>query len=135
MKMATSSLAWAMLAIKFSAPYTTDIGLRMSMSFNDNLATFPAVEHLSGLNVLNEAGEVLHHIPAVAGKLGSLKLYNALAERFDGLLNAEAAAQGLTWFAEHVADAEANPGKHPNVDLLLTVQADQKNYRLQAIAA
>ena len=104
------------------------------MSFNDNLATFPAVEHLSGLNVLNEEGEVLHHIPAVAGKLGSLKLYNALAERFDGLLNAEAAAQGLTWFAEHVADAEANPGKHPNVDLLLTVQADQKNYRLQAIA-
>ena len=82
------------------------------MSFNDYLATFPAV----------------------AGKLGSLKLYNALAERFDGHLNAEAAAQGLTWFAEHVADADANPGKHPNVDLLLTVQAEQKNYRLQAIA-
>ena len=104
------------------------------MSFNDYLATLPAVEHLSGLNVLNEAGEVLHQIPAVAGKLGSLKLYNALAERFDGLLNAEAAAHGLTWFAEHVSDAEANPGKHPNVDLLLTVQAEQKNYRLQAIA-
>ena len=104
------------------------------MSFNDYLATFPAVDHLSGLNVLNEAGEVVHHIPAIAGKLGSLKLYNALAERFEGRLNAEAAAQGLTWFAEHVADAEANSGKHPNVDLLLAVQAEQMQYRLQAIA-
>ena len=77
---------------------------------------------------------MVHHIPAVAGKLGSLKLYNALAERFEGLLNAEAATQGLTWFAEHVADAEANSGKHPNVDLLLAVQAEQMQYRLQAIA-
>ena len=104
------------------------------MNFNDYLASFPTVDHLSGLNVLDESGSVIHHIPAVAGKLGSLKLYNALAERFDGQLHAQAAELGLLWFAEHVADAEANPGKHPNVDLLLTVQAEQKNYRLQAIA-
>ena len=104
------------------------------MSFNDNLATFPAVEHLSGLNVLNEAGEVLHHIPAVAGKLGSLKLYNALAERFDGHLNAEAAAQGLTWFAEHVADARAHPGKHPNIDLLFRVVAEHQVLRLKPLS-
>ena len=104
------------------------------MNFNDYLASFPAVDHLSGLNVLDESGLVIHHIPAVAGKLGSLKLYNALAERFESLLNAEAAAQGLTWFAEHVADAKAHSGKHPNVDLLLLVQAEQKQYRLQAVA-
>ena len=105
------------------------------MNFNDYLASFPAVDHLSGLNVLDESGSVIHHIPAIAGKLGSLKLYNALAERFDGSLHAQAAEQGLLWFAEHVADAEAHSGKHPNVDLLLLIQAEQKNYRLQAIAA
>ena len=105
------------------------------MNFNDYLASFPSVDHLSGLNVLDESGAVIHHIPAVAGKLGSLKLYNALAERFDGLLHAQAAEQGLMWFAEHVADAEAHSGKHPNVDLLLLVQTEQKQYRLQPVAA
>ena len=105
------------------------------MNFNDYLASFPTVDHLRGLNVLDESGAVIHHIPAVAGKLGSLKLYNALAERFDGQLHAQAAEQGLLWFAEHVADAEAHSGKHPNVDLLLLIQAEQKNYRVQAIAA
>ena len=105
------------------------------MNFNDYLASFPTVDHLRGLNDLDESGAVIHHIPAVAGKLGSLKLYNALAERFDGQLHAQAAEQGLLWFAEHVADAEAHSGKHPNVDLLLLIQAEQKNYRLQAIAA
>ena len=104
------------------------------MTFNDNLATLAAVDHLSGLNVLNEHGEVIHHIPAVAGKLGSLKLYYALAQQFDGQLNAIAATQGLVWFAEHVADAAANPGKHPNVDLLVLVQAENKPYRSQATA-
>ena len=41
------------------------------MNFNDYLASFPTVDHLSGLNVLDESGAVIHHIPAVAGKLGS----------------------------------------------------------------
>ena len=105
------------------------------MNFNDYLASFPSVDHLSGLNVLDKSGSLIHHIPAVAGKLGSLKLYNALAERFDGLLHAQAAEQGLLWFSEHVADAKAHSGRHPNVDLLLLLQAEQKQYRLQPVAA
>ena len=42
--------------------------------------------------------------------MGSLRVYNALAERFGGALTAEAVAQGLAWFAEHTADARARPG-------------------------
>lgn len=103
------------------------------MTFNDQLATFPAVEGLSGLNVLDQENNVIHHIPAVAGKLGSLKLYNALAAQFAGKLNPESAAQGLLWFAEHVADASQNPGKHPNIDLLFKVQNENLAYRLQAV--
>lgn len=100
------------------------------MQFKDHLATFPAIDHLSGLDVRNENGETVHHIPAVEGKLGSLKLYHALFAKFDGKLTASSAQQGLVWFAEHVVDAEQNPGKHPNIDLLFKVIQQQANWVL-----
>lgn len=91
------------------------------MQFKDYLATFPNIDHLSGLEVRNQAGEVIHQIPAIEGKLGSLKLYNALSAKFNGKLTASAAQQGLEWFAEHVEDAKQHQGKHPNIDLLFSV--------------
>lgn len=100
------------------------------MNFKDYLAQMPDIAHLSGLNVCDVNGEVIHHIPAMEGKLGSLKLYHALAVQFDGVLNANAAAQGITWFAEHADDARENVGKHPNVDLLLKVQNEQLTFTL-----
>ncbi len=90
-------------------------------TFAENLALFPAIDHLSGLDIQDAAGKVVHHIPAAPGKLGSLKLYHALAEKFGNRLDAQAATLGLEWFAEHTADAEANPGKHPNIDFLKQV--------------
>ncbi|QIW15624.1 hypothetical protein A4G20_04405 [Pasteurellaceae bacterium RH1A] len=103
------------------------------MQFKDYLATFPAIEHLSGLDVLNEQGEVVHHIPAIEGKLGSLKLYNTLAEKFANKLDKTAACQGLEWFAEHVADAKENVGKHPNIDLLFKVEKEALSYQLKPL--
>ncbi|UOO80739.1 DUF2322 family protein [Uruburuella testudinis] len=105
------------------------------MSFQDNLAAMPAIDHLSGLNVCDAEGNMLHHIPAAPGKLGSLKLYHALAAEFNGALNAESAARGLEWFAEHVADARRHPGKHPNIDLLLQVQNENLDYHLHPLPA
>ena len=79
------------------------------MNFKDILETLPSIDHLTGLDVLN--GEtVIHHIPAAPGKLGSLRLYNALAEKFNGKLDRTSAQQGIEWFAEHVEDAKQNPG-------------------------
>lgn len=101
------------------------------MQFKDYLATFPDISLLSGLEVVNKEGEVIHHIPAVEGKLGSLKLYNALAEKFNCSLNATSAQQGLEWFAEHLNDAKQNPGKHPNIDLLLSVVEQNLNLQLK----
>ena len=71
-----------------------------------------------------------HHIPAAPGKLGSLRLYNALAEKFNGKLDRTSAQQGIEWFAEHVEDAKQNPGKHPNIDLLFKVVAEDVVYSL-----
>lgn len=104
------------------------------MQFKDFLATFPDISHLSGLNVRNTAGEIIHHIPAVEGKLGSLKLYNALFAKFNGKLTASAAEQGIEWFAEHVADAKENVGKHPNIDLLFNVIAENLVLELEPVS-
>lgn len=101
------------------------------MSFKENLEKMPSIEQLSGLDIIDAHGEIIHNIPAVEGKLGSLKLYNALAVQFAGKLDAAAAEQGLAWFAEHVADAEQNVGKHPNIDLLIKVKQNQLVYTLQ----
>lgn len=104
------------------------------MDFKTILETLPTIDHLTGLNVLD--GEtVIHHIPAVAGKLGSLRVYNALAQQFNGKLDRTSAEKGLEIFAEHTADAKVNPGKHPNIDLLLAVVDENKNYQLVPIFA
>ena len=104
------------------------------MSFQENLAQMPGIDHLSGLNVCDAAGNVVHHIPAAEGKLGSLKVYNALAAEFNGELNRYAAEQGLIWFNEHVLDAQKHAGKHPNIDLLFKVQDENLTYTLQPLA-
>ncbi|QGM80232.1 DUF2322 family protein [Otariodibacter oris] len=102
--------------------------------FQDYLATFPSIEHLNRIDLIDTQGTVAHSIPAIEGKLGSLKLYNALALKFHGELNRESAQQGLLWFAELVEDAQKNIGKHPNIDLLLEVVKHNLNYRLQPIS-
>ena len=45
-------------------------------------------------------------------------------------LNRTSAQQGVEWFAEHVEDAKANPGKHPNIDLLFKVINENLNLTL-----
>ena len=99
------------------------------MSFQDNLATLPAIDHLAGLDIVDAGGHVVHHIPAAPGKLGSLRVFSALAAQFGGDLNAAAVAQGLAWFAEHTADARARPGAHPNIDILLEQEAANSGWR------
>lgn len=104
------------------------------MDFKTILDNLPSIDHLSGLDVLN-GDFVVHHIPAVAGKLGSLRVYNALAKEFQGKFDRTCAERGLALFAEHTADAKANPGKHPNIDLLLKVVAENLVYQLKLIEA
>lgn len=105
------------------------------MNFAETLATLPPIGQLRGLDIVDAGGTVVHHIPAAPGKLGSLRVYNALAGRFGGQLSAEAVAQGLVWFAEHVADARAHPGSHPNIDLLLRQPEARSGWRLVPLPA
>lgn len=94
--------------------------LQLTEQFKDNLAQLPAVDGLQRIDILSEEGGLITTIPNMDGKRGSLAVYQYLYLQY-GKLDAEAAKQGLAIFAEHVADARANPGAHPNVDLLLSV--------------
>lgn len=111
------------------------VGGVAGLSFAETLATLPPADHLRGLDVIDAAGTVVHHIPAAPGKLGSLRIYHALAQAFGGQLSAAAIAQGLAWFAEHVAEARAHPGSHPNIELLLAQQAAPQGWRLVPLPA
>lgn len=104
------------------------------MNFDEILEQLPAIDHLTGLNV-KFGDEIVWHIPAAPGKLGSLRLYHALSEKFNGRLDRTSAQQGIVWFAEHVQDAKAHPGKHPNIDLLFKVIAEDQCLSLVPLKA
>ncbi|HDR0995455.1 DUF2322 family protein [Pasteurella multocida] len=99
------------------------------MNFNTLLNTLPPIEDLVGLAVMDGETQI-HYIPAIAGKLGSLRVYNALAEAFHGRLDRTSAQQGIQLFAEHSEDAKQHPGKHPNIDLLFQIIEQDLHYQL-----
>lgn len=104
------------------------------MAFADNLKALPPVAHLAALELLDAAGTVVARIENKPGQAGSLAVYAALAAKH-GTLNAAAAQEGLQLYAEHTADAEANPGKHPNIDRLIDLVRNNQSLAARTIAA
>ncbi|MDT7838786.1 DUF2322 family protein [Aquabacterium sp. OR-4] len=93
------------------------------MAFADMLATLPDVSHLAALRLIDASGAVVATLENKPGQAGSVRVYHALAQRHGGAITPAAAAEGLGLYAEHTADARAHPGKHPNIDRLLTLAA------------
>lgn len=105
------------------------------MSFADNLKQLPGVSHLAALQLIDAVdGSVVASIENRPGQTGSLAVYNHLAQLF-GVITADAARKGLELYAEHVEDARANPGKHPNIDRLLQLQDEPRKLRIKQIFA
>ncbi|TJZ73172.1 DUF2322 family protein [Chitiniphilus eburneus] len=102
------------------------------MKFSDQLATLPAIDHLSALELL-DGDTTVARIENKPGQAGSLRVYHALYQEF-GALDAIAADRGLRLYAEHTADAEANPGKHPNIDRLFALRDEGKALAVRLIA-
>ncbi|MDP3037669.1 MAG: DUF2322 family protein [Rhodocyclaceae bacterium] len=90
------------------------------MTLAENLKQLPKVSHLAALQLIDADGNVVATIENKSGQTGSLAVYNHLAQLY-GAITAAAAARGLELYAEHTADAKANPGKHPNIDRLVTL--------------
>ncbi len=104
------------------------------MAFADNLKQLPKVSHLAALQLLDAAGEVVATLENKPGQAGSLAVYNHLAQLY-GAITGEAAKKGLELYAEHAADAQAHPGKHPNIDRLVTLVTAGGQLRVKQIFA
>ena len=104
------------------------------MAFAENLNTLPSVAHLAAIELLDAAGAVVARIENKPGQAGSLKVYAALAAKH-GAINVAAAQEALQIYAEHTADAEANPGKHPNIDRLIELIRNSQSLNTRTIAA
>lgn len=104
------------------------------MAFADNLKALPPVAHLAALELLDAAGAVVARIENKPGQAGSLAVYAALAAKH-GAINVAAAQEGMDIYAEHTADAQANPGKHPNIDRLIDLTRNGQTLTARTIAA
>jgi len=103
------------------------------MLFSDRLKQLPSASHLAALHLLGTDGQVLASIENKPGQTGSMVVYAALAALYGGRITPQAAALGLEWYAEHVADARAHPGKHPNIDRLLAWAQGSESFAVQAV--
>lgn len=103
-------------------------------SFKENLDTFPAIDGIARLELLDAAGNLAAAIENRAGSQGSLRLYLHLAQQY-GAITPAAAERGCELYAEHTDDAKLNPGKHPNIDRLLDLMEKQETLKVKSIAA
>jgi len=95
------------------------------MAFADNLKQLPRISHLAAIQLLDSNGVVAATIENKPGQAGSLSIYNHLGQIY-GAITTEAARKGLELYAEHTDDARQNPGKHANIDRLLSLVAEGK---------
>ncbi len=102
--------------------------------FNANLKKLPGISHLAAINLLDGEGNLVVAIENKAGSQGSLAVYNHLAQTY-GAITPEAAKKGLEIYAEHTEDARKNPGKHPNIDRLITLLEEKKTLRIKHVFA
>jgi hypothetical protein len=104
------------------------------MGFAENLKALPGISHIQAIDLVDVEGKVVATIENKPGQIGSLAIYNHLAQLF-GAITREAAIRGLELYAEHVADAQAHPGKHPNIDRLSSLAIEGKVLRVKHIFA
>ncbi len=104
------------------------------MAFAENLKQLPKVSHLAALQLVDGAGNVVASIENKPGQTGSLAVYNHLGQLY-GAITVDAAKKGLELYAEHTVDAQAHPGKHPNIDRLVTLVTEGGLLRVKHVFA
>lgn len=107
----------------------------MSLPFAEILKTLPPIAHLAALELRDAGGSLVARIENKPGQAGSLAVYHALAQRHGSQITPAAAAEGLALYGEHLADAQARPGAHPNIDRLIAWAAGSASHGATAIAA
>ncbi|AVS90561.1 DUF2322 domain-containing protein [Paracidovorax avenae] len=105
------------------------------MNFSERLKQLPSVAHLSALHLLGPDGGTVATLENKPGQAGSLAVYHALGQLYGGRITPAAATLGLEWYAEHTADAQAHPGKHPNIDRLVEWAKGDVAYGVRVVPA
>lgn len=107
--------------------------MKLSQTFSEILATLESSDHIQSITLLNEDGSVAGIIENKPGSAGSVRVYHHLFKKW-GVINVDAANEGLQIYAEHTEDAKLNTGKHPNIDRLFAVIASGKPFAVKVIA-
>lgn len=101
-------------------------------TFADNLQNLPSIEQIAQLELLDSTGALVGVIENRPGSAGSVAVYQAVTAP-DGQLDRCAAEQAVQLYAEHVEDARALPGKHPNIDRLFQIIDDDSCLLVRSI--
>jgi len=101
-------------------------------TFSDIIPTLPSIDHLQAIELYAADGAVAGIIENKPGSSGSVKVYHHLWKKW-GCINADAAREGLSLYAEHTEDARNQPGKHPNIDRLFEVIAQNATLTVETI--
>lgn len=99
------------------------------MSFAENLAALPEARG-TRLRLFDEQGVEAAVIENAPGTAGSFRVYAYLAARY-GAIDAVAAQEGLSIYAEHTEGARLNRDKHPNIDRLFDVVQSGVAFRVE----
>jgi len=99
--------------------------------FNDILLTLDDSDHIDRIEIYRNKS-LIGTIENKPGSQGSITVYQHLWKLF-GAITLDAAIEGLDLYSEHTEDAQKNPGKHPNIDRLLSVMENEESLDLKII--
>lgn len=99
-------------------------------TFAENLSVLPILDGMRVMQLQNSNGETQGLIENKPGSAGSFRVYHFVARKWDGL-GPEAAREALEIFAEHTQDAKQHPGKHPNIDRLFEIIAQDLRFTIE----
>ncbi|MBG56479.1 MAG: hypothetical protein CL935_05085 [Deltaproteobacteria bacterium] len=91
-------------------------------TFEENVKSLPTAEKTVLLRLYNESDELVSVIPNIPGRQGSVRVFRHIADN-KGLIDFQAAKEGLRIFEEKVQDARNNPGKHQKLELLMRMKS------------
>lgn len=98
--------------------------------FEENLNALPSIDQYSRMELYADGVAPAAVIENKDGSRGSLRVYYHVSLKWGGI-GPSAAKDALELYAEHTDDARANPGKHPNIDRLFQVIANDEYYSVR----
>jgi len=94
----------------------------------------PDVSHIERLELFDEDYTPVAVIENRDGQRLSLQIYYKTALTFGGI-GPKAANSALLRYGEHADDARRHPGKHPNIDRLFEIIANDGHLSVNAVPA